>query len=210
MPTLRELMASRRARISKLGTTGRDGNVPASHTGDDAGAPSVPVDAICSRCSKSIRDTSLVLFRRGELVHVGCRARELQLQAIEGVDRALLGRSRAAKLIAYRERQRAGLRAAPPRMPRRPCPVCHTAATVTDWRPRLPWLTIEGCTCRGYFLWAPLLLRLEAMPDEDREILSERIQAVRSIGCEAWVSTGNGTLHDQSLVVRETRPDQPR
>jgi hypothetical protein len=123
MPTLRELMASRRARISQLGTTGRDGNVPASHIEDDAGAPSVPVDAICSRCSKPVRDTSMVLFRRGELVHVGCRARELQLQAIEGVDRALLGRSRVVKLIAYHERQRARFRTATRRMPRRPCPV---------------------------------------------------------------------------------------
>ena len=210
MPTLRELMASRRGRILQRGTTGQDGNVSASHIEDDAGAPSVPGDAICLRCFKPIRDTSSVLFRRGELVHVGCRARELQLQAIEGVDRALLGRSRATRLIADLERQRARFRAAARRRPRRPCPVCHTAATVTDWRPRLPWLTIEGCTCRGFFLWAPLLLRLEAMPDEDREILSERIQAVRSIGCEAWVSTRNGTLHDQSLVVRETRPDQPR
>jgi hypothetical protein len=31
------------------------------------------------------------------------------------------------------------------------CPVCLTPATIADWTPIQEWLTVEGCSCEGFF-----------------------------------------------------------
>jgi hypothetical protein len=31
--------------------------------------------------------------------------------------------------------------------------LCARAATIADWSPVQDWLTVEGCTCGGFFVW---------------------------------------------------------
>jgi hypothetical protein len=90
------------------------------------------------------------------------------------------------------------------------CPICGITATLTDWRPGLAWIVVEGCPCTGYFLWAPLLPRLWFMGAEGRESLSHRIRDLRATGSEAWVSTRHGTPEDPSVVVSDRRSDHAR
>jgi hypothetical protein len=52
-------------------------------------------DPACPVCSKAIRSGSVVLFEHGELFHVACRSRTLELTAIEEVDRAKAAEERA-------------------------------------------------------------------------------------------------------------------
>src|SRR5262245_57018521 len=139
----------------------------------------VPPSPACARCSKPIRQDTLVLYRDGELVHLWCRSRDLQLEAVEQVDRATRAQACAVRLLTQRW--------APGRKYRvTTCPVCGMAATVTDWRPRLHWVAVEDCDCSGFFLWVPLLPRLLRMPAEARATLSERIGELRATGGEAW------------------------
>jgi hypothetical protein len=80
---------------------------------------------------------------------------------------------------------------------------------VTDWRPSVPWLAVEGCLCNGYFLWAQLTQRrLTQLTPEMRHNLSLRIIAVRATGSEAWCTTEDGT-QTGPIVVRTERPDRP-
>ena len=43
------------------------------------------------------------------------------------------------------------------------CPLCREPATLTDWRPGLSWIGVEGCRCRGYFVRPEVL---ERRPDD--------------------------------------------
>ena len=90
------------------------------------------------------------------------------------------------------------------------CPFCGQQGTVLGWRPVTPWLTIEGCACSGFFLWAGLATsRLTQLSSRARQELSKLIVGMRSIGFEAWCTTNDGTAIGP-LVVHNERPDRPR
>jgi hypothetical protein len=167
----------------------------------------------CPTCSKPIRSGTLVLFEHGEIYHVPCRSRALELTALEEVDRARATQARTANLLEDTARRR--LRKSP-RAPTRgaaqqgTCPVCRQRATLTDWRPSVDWMAIEGCACNGFFVWTGLLdSRLPALTTADRLSLSLRIREVRGSGHEAWCTTADGA-GTGPLVVRTERPDRSR
>jgi hypothetical protein len=105
-------------------------------------------DPACPVCSKAIRSGSVVLFEHGELFHVACRSRTLELTAIEEVDRAKAAEERAARLVVEASRLRAKRPADDHGLTSEAgsCPVCGHRATVTDWHPGLDWVVVEGCT----------------------------------------------------------------
>jgi hypothetical protein len=165
---------------------------------DESGPP-------CPRCSKPVRHNTLVLYWHGHLVHPACRTRELELEAVEQIHRADVAQSRAAGLFDERLQKPARARSEK----QEGCPVCRESATVTDWRPALNWFAIEHCSCRGFFIWGPLMVRMPGLTDEDRQTLSQRIRELRARNTEAWISTRDGTPLGPSLVVRDERPDRP-
>ena len=86
-----------------------------------------PAEVICPRCSKPIRDNSVVLLRQGELFHVRCRSQEVNLEAMETVDRAQRAWGHSAKLAAGLVRlqiARSGSAHAGG------CPLCGATATI--------------------------------------------------------------------------------
>lgn len=178
-----------------------------------AAADSQPSDPACPACSKPVRSGSLVLFEHGELFHVSCRSRQLQLRALEQVDRAEAVREHAARRLedAHRVRaermQRHGL-------PKRPaatgvCPLCRGPATVTDWRPGMDWIVAEGCPCGDFFARARVVEeRLPRLTTVDRQGLVLQIRAYRATRREVWLTTTDGTV-DGPLVIRIERPDRP-
>jgi hypothetical protein len=91
------------------------------------------------------------------------------------------------------------------------CPVCGGPATLTDWRPRLDWMAVEECRCRGFFVWTSLLAegRLDRLTPKDRTVLSQGIQHLRATQSEAWLTTRDGTVMG-ALIIRPVRPDRPR
>src|SRR5262245_22865589 len=167
-------------------------------------------EPVCPVCSKPVRSGTLVLFEHGELFHVRCRSRTLELTAMREVDRARIAQERAARFLAEAERRLASLK--PPsglRAGRDTCPVCGHPATVTVWRRSGNWLAIEGCPCNGFFVWAAIYEeRLPRVPAADRLELALRIRESRAMGHEAWCATLDGTP-EGPLVVRTVRPDRP-
>ena len=86
------------------------------------------------------------------------------------------------------------------------CLVCNAPATIADWTPIQPWLTVEGCGCGGFFvskgLWDS---RLVSMRVRERDELAERIRAWRARGDEAWV-TAAGNRVTGPIVIASVRP----
>jgi predicted nucleic acid-binding Zn ribbon protein len=160
----------------------------------------------CSVCSKAIRSGMLVLYEDGQLFHLACRSRELRLHAMEGVADAQALRAHAATLLSD---STVGPRhPRPSRKSHSACPFCGRAATVTDWRPSVPWLAVEGCPCEGFFLWTGLTQgRLTKLSRDARGRVALQIRGIRASGREAWCTTDDGTPAG-SLVVRGERPDQ--
>ena len=86
------------------------------------------------------------------------------------------------------------------------CALCTDAATITNWSPIREWLTVEGCSCRGFFVWTGVwYLRLPKMSEADRGSLAGQVRDWRASGREAWISTADGTLTGR-LVVFSERP----
>src|SRR5262245_24666542 len=172
--------------------------------------PPLPPDPTCARCSKPVRSGGFLLSPTGEVLHILCRSRELQLEGLGASDRARIAIELAEALVEETTRRRQ--RAQPRRqvMPLQVCPVCREPATLTDWRPTIDWLAVENCACRGYFVWTPLLDagRLVRLTAEDREVLSSRLSALRTTRSEAWVTTRDGTVTG-ALIIRSERPDRP-
>jgi hypothetical protein len=170
-------------------------------------SPPVSQDPTCRVCSKPIR-SGFIQTATGELVHVRCRSDQLLVRGLELRERGRLAIERVADLVEERRRRNF----AQPIPTRRPacCPVCARPATLTDWRPRLDWLTVEECHCRGFFIWTPLLDegRLVRLTPKDREIVSERIRHLRAAQSEVWLTTRDGTLNG-ALIIRTVRPDRP-
>jgi hypothetical protein len=164
----------------------------------------------CPVCSKPVRSGTLVLYEHGDLYHVTCRARTLEANSREQVDRARVAKTRAVRLVEDAERRR-GERALDSRHgPTRKgtCPVCGQSATVTDWRPSIDWVAVEGCSCRGFFVWAGVYEgRLATLSDGDRLDLAIRIRKFRAMGHEAWCTTIDGTPKG-TILVRTERPDR--
>jgi hypothetical protein len=163
-------------------------------------------DPICAFCSKPIRAQSYVMRQHGEVVHVVCYSHALRVRTIESIDRAQVATGRASRLldeIIERRTRRPVVRTKAPTP--RTCPLCRHSATVIDWRPGLPWLTVVGCRCGTYFVHATVLdERLPALGGEECERLSCSIQECRATKHEAWLTTNTG-MPDGALVVRTTR-----
>jgi hypothetical protein len=75
---------------------------------------------------------------------------------------------------------------------------------VTDWRPISEWIVVEDCSCAGYFVWAPMLERVRALPMRERHDLTWRVRDFRKFGLEAWVATTTGVVTG-ALVIRTLR-----
>lgn len=77
----------------------------------------------------------------------------------------------------------------------RSCALCDSPATITDWTPIHDWLTVEGCSCGGFFVWTGVWdWRLHAMPEPERQRLAARVRSWRASGREAWIATPDGQL----------------
>ena len=86
------------------------------------------------------------------------------------------------------------------------CALCGGAATIADWSPRFDWLTVDGCPCRGFFVWKGVWnLRLPGMLERERRELATRVRDWRAGGREAWISIEDGTLTGP-LVIFPERP----
>jgi hypothetical protein len=84
--------------------------------------------------------------------------------------------------------------------------VCARAATIADWSPAQDWLTVEGCTCGGFFVWKGVWeFRIPNLTEGERQDLAVRVRSVRAKDREAWISTADGTLTGP-LVIQADRP----
>jgi hypothetical protein len=167
----------------------------------DRATPPVPV---CAACSKPIRSGTRVLFERGAWFHVACHSRRTQRKSIAV-------RQRVISLMEQTKRRQAARRVKPKPRDRRfiACPLCRQPVTLTDWRPEADWIAVEGCLCRGFLVWAPLLTeRVRQLSPRQRQDLSNRIRAFRAGGHEAWLTTTDGTTTGP-LVIRTKRPNRP-
>jgi hypothetical protein len=129
---------------------------------------------------------------------------------MEHVDRAKAARSRAARLLEDTERRRRdrglGARHRPTRLG--VCPICGQSATVTDWRPSTDWIAVEGCSCRGFFVWAGIYdTRLTGLGEGARLDMAARIRKCRAMGHEARCTTLDGTP-EGIILIRTERPDR--
>ena len=79
---------------------------------------------------------------------------------------------------------------------------------VIDWRPSVPWASIEDCRCDAFYVSTVLLGsgRLEDISADERAQLHFRIVGLRAIQREAWLYTADGTTLGP-LVVRTERPE---
>src|SRR5262245_1805426 len=165
---------------------------------------SFPRNPTCALCAKPIRPRSGGYIRSttGNVYHIRCRSRELQLTALEEYD------GPAPRVEEATDRQRAPLGRRS--MRGAACPVCGERATLTDWRSQFEWIAVEGCPCRGFFVWTPLLDagRLLPLSREDRGILSQRIRALRATQSNVWLSTRDGTVLG-ALTIGDEPPDRP-
>src|SRR5262245_58919011 len=91
----------------------------------------------CPVCSKPVRSGTIVLYEGGDLFHVPCRSRQLELRSLEGVERAKAARTRSLHLIEQTVHRRTGQ--AVQRLAVASCPFCGRSAILTDWRPQLNW-----------------------------------------------------------------------
>jgi hypothetical protein len=169
----------------------------------------VRADPICPACSKPIRSGTLRHYDRAEFYHVYCRSRQLQLEALEQVNRPEATHAGAARLIEGTTRRSESA----PQADRPPeagsCPVCRQPATVVDSRPSASWLVVEGCPCGGFFVAAEILeWRLPRLTTAGRMELSATIQGFRAMGREAWLMTADEGISGR-LVIRIERPDRP-
>jgi len=57
------------------------------------------VDPVCAICSKPVRSGGVRFPEGGPIYHLGCRNRELQLKALEQIDRAQVARTLRAELV---------------------------------------------------------------------------------------------------------------
>jgi hypothetical protein len=172
-------------------------------------SPPGPLHPTCATCSKPIRSGGFIRTAKGEVVHLRCRSEQLVLRGLDLRERGRLAIERAAEVVEKR-RQRLvqptkglGTRDA--------CPLCGEPAVRTDWRPHLDWTTIEECSCRGFFVWTPLLEegRLARLTPEDRDTLKAHLRDLRATGLEAWLTTRDRTVMG-ALLIRTERPDRPR
>ena len=158
----------------------------------------------CVFCSKPIGSGGYIQFETGELFHIRCRSRQLKLTALDQGARARLAVELAKSLVHENASLR---RARPTRLiaKRAPCPICGVTATLTDWRPQIEWMAVEGCPCGGFLLWTSLLDdgQLARLTAEDRDVLSQRLRQHRATGSEAWLTAG------RTLIIRDQRPDRP-
>ena len=69
-------------------------------------SPPVPSDPACALCSKPIRSGGFIQIKVGEVVHIRCRSRQLQLDALNQVDQARLALERATDLVEETRRRR--------------------------------------------------------------------------------------------------------
>jgi hypothetical protein len=74
-----------------------------------------------------------------------------------------------------------------------------------DWGPQVPWVSIEGCDCGGFFVRVALLDRLAALDDVDCGRLQARVAGLRASNRVAWVTTADDRP-DGPLEVRAERP----
>jgi hypothetical protein len=79
---------------------------------------------------------------------------------------------------------------------------------ILDWRPSVPWASIEDCRCDAFYVWTALLDRgrFDVLPQEECARLRTRILELRAIQREAWLYTADGTPQGP-LVVRTERPE---
>jgi hypothetical protein len=90
------------------------------------------------------------------------------------------------------------------------CPLCFQPATIIDWRPTSAWLTVDDCTCGGYFAEAVLVdKRFPGLAQGERDELSARVLGIRFIHLEAWITSADGTV-DGPLTVLIEKPSRPR
>jgi hypothetical protein len=95
----------------------------------------------------------------------------------------------------------------PPRSPsrrsRNACPLCEDPALILDWRPSVPWASIEDCRCDAFYVWTTLLDggRLDVMSRDECARLRTRIGELRATEHEAWLYTADGRA-DGPLVGR--------
>lgn len=126
---------------------------------------------------------------------------------MEAVDRAHEQERRALALIETAWRQRFATRSGG-RESEGTCSLCGDRVIRIDWRPRLPWIAVEGCSCAGFFVRADLLEgRLQATPLAERATLRVRVLGLRALGREAWLTTADGQV-DGPLVILTERPDR--
>jgi hypothetical protein len=155
-----------------------------------------PAEVICPRCSKPIRDNSVVLLRQGELFHVRCRSQEVNLEAMETVDRAQRAWGHSAKLAAGLVRLQIA-RSGSAHAGR--CPLCGATATIAYASDE--WTAVTECPCGGFFVWGPLMPHLPRLPEAARTTLRAGIRALRRQGSEAWLSTRDGMLAGALVVL---------
>jgi hypothetical protein len=163
-------------------------------------------DPPCAACSKPIPSDTLVLYRHGDLFHLACRSGATELQSFEEVDRAQPVQQHAARLLEDATRQRPDPPAKGPTAAPSTCPLCTEPATVTKWRPVSEWMVVEGCSCEGYFMWAPMLERVRALPARERRGLVRRIRDFRKSSHEAWFATTNGLVTGPLVIRPSQRP----
>jgi hypothetical protein len=78
---------------------------------------------------------------------------------------------------------------------------------ILDWRPRVPWASVEDCRCDAFFVWTVLLDgRLANATTLELARLHTRILELRTIHREAWLYTADGTSQGP-LVVHTVRPE---
>src|SRR5262249_50824966 len=93
-------------------------------------------DLTCPICSKPVQGGGFVQSKDGEFVHLRCQSRDIQIRAIEQVDRAKATEHRAIRLV---DAAAARLRAR--RQPR--CPLCAYPTTLTDWQQEgFSWIVV--------------------------------------------------------------------
>jgi len=156
----------------------------------------VPPDSTCAICSKPVEDGRFA--EDGQILHLWCRTRQLQLRALEYIDRSQTAQGRAVQLV-----EESAARRSVRQQPR--CPLCRCPAIHTDWRPENEWIVVEQCPCHGFFIWALIFERVWALPLRERHDLAHRVRAFR-VSHEVWIATTDGT-GTGPLVVRTKRPD---
>lgn len=175
----------------------RDGSGPALAPGPRADDP------LCPLCMTPLR-SGVVFLAHGRVFHVACHAGFRALERRDGGRRTAregdAGTAPADGGDLPASTSPWGARTI------RACPLCGLAATVTDWRPGVDWVVVEGCACGGFFVSAPLFEgRLATLSEADRRALALRIRWFRAKGREAWCVTtdGSGT---GPLDIREGAP----